>query len=74
VRPRQRQKQGIQRPRPTVRNCSFSAVGGQRHWFHLYHRTRTLPLPVGDQKALPAVQEYHNFKNNVAAAALVSRV
>ena len=26
------------------------AVGGLRHWLHLYHQTRTLPLPVGDQR------------------------
>jgi hypothetical protein len=50
MRLRRHQKQEIRRPRPTVRNCSFFAVGGERHWFHLYHRTRTLPLPVGDQK------------------------
>ena len=50
MRLRRHQKQEIRRPRPTVRNCSFLAVGGERHWFHLCHRTRTLPLPVGDQK------------------------
>src|SRR6476660_3088257 len=45
MRLRRHQKKEIRRPRPTVRNCSFLAVGGLRHWFHLYHRTRTLPLP-----------------------------
>src|SRR5262249_18672416 len=50
VRPRRRQKQEIQRPRPAARNCSFSAADGLRHWFHLYHRTRTFPPPVGDQR------------------------
>ena len=61
MRPRRRQRQEIRRPRPAVRNCSFSAVGGQRHWFHLYHQDEDIAAASRRSKALPALQEYHVF-------------